>query len=153
MNQEPLKLPDLTLPSTLGDFPLRAPRQEKMLLYFYPKDNTAGCTKEATQFAEAFSAFRRKKIMIVGVSRDSVASHQRFQAKYELPFVLIADTEEKLCHHFDVIKDKTMYGKKVRGIERSTFLIGTDHRVIHAWRKVKADGHAQEVLAWVKTNI
>ncbi|MDR1530427.1 MAG: peroxiredoxin [Burkholderiales bacterium] len=153
MTDTSLFLPDLTLASTRGDIALHAPRKDWLLLYFYPRDNTPGCAKEALQFAAVYPRFRKQNVEILGVSRDSVASHHRFREKYALPFDLISDADEKLSSHFGVIKNKILYGKKFRGIERSTFLIDNNLRVTREWRNVKADGHAEETLAWIKDNI
>jgi thioredoxin-dependent peroxiredoxin len=120
------------------------------VLYFYPKDNTPGCTTEGADFRDLHSQFARLGAVIAGVSRDSLKSHQGFKAKMDFPFELLSDPDEKLCAQFDVIKMKNMYGKQVRGIERSTFLIGPDGSLVREWRKVKVDGHAAEVLAAVK---
>jgi peroxiredoxin Q/BCP len=120
------------------------------VLYFYPKDDTPGCTLESQNFRDLHAAFGKLGVRVLGVSRDSLASHAKFQGKYSLPFELASDPEEKLCNQFDVIKDKNMYGKKVRGIERSTFLVDADGVLRKEWRKVKVDGHAAEVLAAAK---
>ena len=121
-----------------------------MILFFYPKDNTPGCTTEALQFREKFKDFSRAGATVYGVSRDNMKSHDDFKMKLELPFELIADTEEKMCHMFGVVKNKIMYGKKVKGIERSTFLIGPDGLVKEEWRGLKVPGHVDDVLAAVK---
>ena len=121
-------------------------RGQFVLLYFYPKDNTAGCTGQAQGFRDAYAQFTAFNTVVLGVSRDSVRSHDNFKAKHELPFDLIADTEEQLCQLFDVIKMKMMYGKQVRGIERSSFLINPDGVLIKEWRKVKVKVHGDEVL-------
>ena len=117
------------------------------VLYFYPRDDTPGCTIEGKDFRDHHAEFGRRGVRVLGVSRDSLASHAKFQTKYELPFELVSDADEKLCQQFDVIKDKNMYGKKVRGIERSTFLVDSDGVLRKEWRKVKVDGHVAEVLA------
>jgi thioredoxin-dependent peroxiredoxin len=117
------------------------------VLYFYPKDDTPGCTIEGKDFRDRYAAFGDLGVRVIGVSRDSLASHAKFQGKYELPFELVSDPDEKLCRQFDVIKDKNMYGKKVRGIERSTFLVDAAGVLRKEWRKVKVDGHVAEVLA------
>jgi peroxiredoxin Q/BCP len=117
------------------------------VLYFYPKDDTPGCTLEGQGFRDRYADFGKLKVRILGVSRDTLASHAKFQGKYSLPFELVSDPDEKLCRQFDVIKDKNMYGKKVRGIERSTFLVDADGVLRKEWRKVKVDGHVDEVLA------
>jgi len=122
----------------------------KLVLYFYPKDNTPGCTNESIAFSEHYKAFRKAGAEIVGVSRDSVKSHENFKAKYGFPFELISDPDEVLCGIFDVIKEKNMYGKKVLGVERSTFLIDAKGVLRQEWRKVKVAGHAEEVLEAVK---
>ena len=120
------------------------------ILYFYPKDNTPGCTTEAMQFRDKFKDFVKAGAIVFGVSRDNMKSHEEFKAKLELQFELIADTEEKMCHMFGVVKNKIMYGKKVKGIERSTFLIGADGLVKQEWRGLKVPGHVEEVLKAVK---
>ena len=123
---------------------------KKIVLYFYPKDNTPGCTTEAMQFRDKFKDFTKAGAVIFGVSRDNMRSHDSFKEKLELPFELIADTEEKMCHMFGVVKNKIMYGKKVKGIERSTFLIGADGFLKQEWRGLKVPGHVDEVLKAVK---
>ena len=121
-----------------------------VVLYFYPKDNTPGCTTEAMQFRDKFKDFAKAGAVILGVSRDNMRSHDGFKEKLELPFELIADTEEKLCHMFGVVKNKIMYGKKVKGIERSAFLVGSDGVLRAEWRGLKVPGHVDEVLKAVK---
>jgi peroxiredoxin Q/BCP len=121
-----------------------------VVLYFYPKDNTPGCTTEAMQFRDQHKDFLKAGAVVFGVSRDNMASHEKFKANLELPFELIADTEEKLCHMFGVVKNKIMYGKKVKGIERSTFLIGPDGILKQEWRGLKVPGHVEDVLKAVK---
>ncbi len=120
------------------------------VLYFYPRDNTPGCTVESQDFAANYGKFKRRKVAVFGVSRDNLRSHERFKAKFDFPFDLIADPDETLCNKFDVMKDKNMYGKKVRGIERSTFLVDADGVLRREWRKVKIDGHVDEVLEALK---
>ena len=117
------------------------------VLYFYPKDDTPGCTLEGKDFRDRHAELGNLGVRVIGVSRDSLASHAKFQGKYELPFELASDPDESLCRQFDVIKDKNMYGKKVRGIERSTFLVDAEGVLRKEWRKVKVDGHVAEVLA------
>ncbi len=117
------------------------------VLYFYPKDDTPGCTLEGKDFRDQYAKFKRLKVRILGVSRDTLGSHAKFQTKYELPFELVSDPDETLCRLFGVMKDKNMYGKKVRGIERSTFLVDAGGVLRHEWRKVRVDGHVAEVLA------
>jgi peroxiredoxin Q/BCP len=118
-----------------------------LILYFYPKDDTPGCTSEASQFRDLYSQFQAKKARIVGVSRDSAESHRRFKEKFSIPFELLADTESKLCDAFGVIVEKNMYGKKSKGIARSTFLIDGSGTIVKVWPKVNVDEHADEVLA------
>ena len=122
-----------------------------VVLYFYPKDNTPGCTTEAMQFRDFHQEFVNAGAVVFGVSRDNMASHDKFKQNLELPYELIADTEEKLCHMFGVVKNKIMYGKKVKGIERSTFLIDGDGILRAEWRGLKVLGHIDEVLEAVKT--
>ena len=121
-----------------------------MVLYFYPKDNTPGCTTEAMEFRDQYQQFVDEGAVVFGVSRDNMKSHDDFKAKLELPFELIADTEEKMCHMFGVVKNKIMYGKKVKGIERRTFLVGADGTLKQEWRGLKVLGHVEEVLKAVK---
>ena len=123
---------------------------KKLVLYFYPKDMTPGCTTEALQFRDLYAEFEQAGAVIFGVSRDNLASHDKFRTQLELPFDLIADTEEKLCHMFGVVKNKIMYGKKVKGIERSTFLVDAEGVLRQEWRGVKVAGHVQEVLEAVR---
>jgi peroxiredoxin Q/BCP len=150
-NLSGLTVPDFTLPATGGvDFSLSAARGKSLVIYFYPKDNTPGCTTEAQQFRDLYPAFKQADCEIVGVSRDSIKSHEGFKEKFTLPFALLSDTEEKLCTLFDVIKMKKLYGKEVRGIERSTFVIDKDGVLRQEWRAIKADGHAKEVLDFVQ---
>ncbi|MDE2128382.1 putative peroxiredoxin bcp [mine drainage metagenome] len=122
----------------------------KLILYFYPKDMTPGCTTEAMQFRDLYPQFDKAGAVIFGVSRDNLVSHDKFRANLELPFDLIADTEEKLCHMFGVVKNKIMYGKKVKGIERSTFLVDAEGVLRQEWRGVKVAGHVEEVLEAVR---
>jgi peroxiredoxin Q/BCP len=117
------------------------------VLYFYPKDDTPGCTLEGKDFRDQHARFKKLKVKVLGVSRDSLASHAKFKSKYELPFELVSDVDESLCRLFDVIKEKNMYGRKVLGIERSTFLVDGQGVLRREWRKVKVDGHVAEVLA------
>lgn len=121
-----------------------------VVLFFYPKDNTPGCTTEAMQFRDHHKDFIKAGATVFGVSRDNMRSHDEFKSKLELPFELIADTEEKMCHMFGVVKNKIMYGKKVKGIERSTFLVGPDGLLKEEWRGLKVPGHVEEVLKAVK---
>lgn len=144
------KVNDFTAETNDGPISLSDFSGKYLVLYFYPKDNTPGCTNESKDFRDQYDAFKSLNAEIVGVSRDSLKSHQNFIDKYELPFELIADTEESLCNQFDVIKEKNMFGKIGRGIERSTFLINPKGVLIAEWRKVKVAGHADEVLKTVK---
>jgi thioredoxin-dependent peroxiredoxin len=123
---------------------------QAVVLYFYPKDNTPGCTTEAMQFRDQHKDFVKAGAVVFGVSRDNMASHEKFKTNLELPFDLIADTEEKLCHMFGVVKNKIMYGKKVKGIERSTFLMDASGVMRAEWRGIKVAGHVEEVLKAVK---
>ncbi|MDM7457637.1 MAG: peroxiredoxin [Tepidimonas sp.] len=123
---------------------------QTLVLYFYPKDHTPGCTTEALQFRDQYQEFIAAGAQVLGVSRDNLKSHEDFKAKLELPFDLIADTEEKMCHMFGVVKNKIMYGKKVKGIERSTFLISPEGILLQEWRGIKVPGHVDEVLKAVK---
>ncbi len=145
-------VPDFTLPATGGtDFKLSAARGKSLVIYFYPKDNTPGCTTESQQFRDLYADFQKAGCEVVGISRDSLKSHENFKAKFTLPFALLVDTEEAACALFGVIKLKNMYGKQVRGIERSTFVLDRHGELRREWRGVKADGHAQEVLQFVLT--
>ncbi|MDH3646103.1 MAG: peroxiredoxin [Gammaproteobacteria bacterium] len=138
--------------SVTGDKSVRLKdlRGKKVVLYFYPRDNTPGCTTESQDFRDHHQKFRRQKAVVLGISRDSLKSHEKFRDKFEFPFDLISDEDERVCQLFDVIKDKNMYGKKVRGIERSTFLIDEKGKLRKEWRKVKVNGHVEEVLGAVK---
>ncbi|HYG32134.1 MAG TPA: peroxiredoxin [Methylophilaceae bacterium] len=145
-------IPDFELPSTgnktfkLSDF-----LGKNLVIYFYPKDATPGCTTQGQQFRDAYADFRALDTDIVGISRDSLKSHENFKAKFSFPFELLSDTEEKACSLFDVIKMKNMYGKQVRGIQRSTFVINKQGQLVREWRGVKVDGHVREVLDFIKT--
>ena len=141
------KIPDFKLPTLGGrQVTLKALKGRDVVLYFYPKDDTPGCTLEGKDFRDLHARFIRKGAVVLGVSRDSLKSHEKFCDKYGFTFDLLSDEDEKLCKLFGVIKMKNMYGKKVRGIERSTFLIGGDGKLRREWRKVKVEGHAAEVL-------
>jgi thioredoxin-dependent peroxiredoxin len=145
------KVSDFSAPSTGGTFKLTAQKGHPVVLYFYPKDNTPGCTTEGANFRDLHKSFAKLGAVVVGCSRDSMKSHENFKAKMEFPFDLLSDADEALCKQFDVIKMKNMYGKKVRGIERSTFVIDGAGNLVREWRGLKVTGHAQEVLDFVKT--
>ena len=130
---------------------LKSLRGKKVVIYFYPKDATPGCTTEGQDFRDLHGKFKRQNAVIFGVSRDSIASHERFREKQKFPFDLISDPDEKLCTQFDVIREKTLYGRKYMGVERSTFLIDEAGKLRQEWRNVKVKGHAEEVLEAVKT--
>lgn len=125
-------------------------RGQNVVIYFYPKDSTPGCTLEGQDFRDLHAKFRRAKTVILGVSKDSITSHEKFKAKQNFPFDLLTDEDGKICDKFDVIKEKNMYGRKFMGIERSTFLIDADGKLRREWRKVKVKGHAAEVLEAAK---
>ena len=142
---------DFTAAASGGPFKLSAHKGKPVVLYFYPKDNTPGCTTESQEFRDLHKEFAKVGAVVFGISRDTVKSHDGFRAKHELPFDLISDADEKLCSQFGVMKMKNMYGKQVRGIERSTFVVGRDGNLAKEWRGVKVPGHAQAVLDFVKT--
>ena len=145
-------VPDFELSATSGiTFKLSNHLGKTLVIYFYPKDNTPGCTTQGIQFRDSYPDFKALNAEIFGISRDSLKSHENFKSKFGFPFELLADTEELACDIFGVIKMKNMYGKQVRGIERSTFIIDKNGRLVHEWRGVKVDGHAQEVLNFIKT--
>lgn len=145
------KVPDISLHLT-GDTQVKLSdyRGKPLVLYFYPKASTPGCTTEGLDFTANIAKFRRQKAVILGASRDKLKAQENFRAKQNFPFDLVSDPDEKLCELFDVIKLKNMYGKQVRGIERSTFLIDADGKLVQEWRKVKVNGHVDEVLEAVK---
>jgi peroxiredoxin Q/BCP len=146
------QISDFTLPATDGaTFTLSSARGQHLVLFFYPKDNTPGCTTEAQQFRDLHESFCQANCIVAGISRDSLKSHENFKAKFTLPFELLSDTDETVCNLFGVMKQKMMYGKQVRGIERSTFVFDSQGILRHEWRGLKADGHAQEVLDFVST--
>ncbi|MBX6392688.1 MAG: peroxiredoxin [Burkholderiales bacterium] len=145
-------VPDFSLPGTGGKtFQLSKLKSKYVVLYFYPKDNTPGCTTEGQEFRDLYDQFKAAGCEVYGISRDSLKSHENFKAKQGFPFELLSDENEEVCKLFDVIKNKTMYGKQVRGIERSTFLLDRKGAILQEWRGVKAAGHAQNVLDYVKT--
>lgn len=139
--------------ATTGDTKMRLKelRGKNVILYFYPKDSTPGCTLEGLDFAAMHAKFRRQNTVIFGVSRDSLASHEKFKAKQNFPFELISDPDEKVCRKFDVIHEKSLYGRKFMGVVRSTFLIGADGKLRAEWRKVKVKGHVDEVFDAVRS--
>jgi len=142
------KAPPFLGPATDGNLlSLESFKGKWVILYFYPKDNTPGCTQEGNDFTEHFKAFRKRNAEVVGVSRDSVSCHASFKEKFSFPFELISDEDEKICKTYDVIKEKNMYGKKSMGVERSTFLIDPSGTLVHEWRKVRVSGHVEAVLA------
>ena len=154
--KEPLEMlgkpvPEFSLPATGGGtFRLSGNRGSKLVLYFYPKDNTPGCTLEGAAFRDLHKQFRKAGAEVYGVSRDTLASHEKFKSRMRFPFELLADEDEKICKQFGVMKLKNMYGRKVRGIERSTFAIDAKGVLAREWRGVKVPGHAEEVLSFVK---
>lgn len=143
---------DFTLPSTGGtDFTLSSARGKSLVIYFYPKDNTPGCTTESQHFRDLYPEFRNAGCEVVGISRDSIKSHENFKARFTLPFALLSDADEQVCSRFGVIKMKKLYGKEVRGIERSTFVVDRNGALRREWRGIKVDGHADEVLKFVQS--
>lgn len=147
------KAPDFTLPTDgAGTVRLSDLKGQHVVLYFYPKDDTSGCTAEACQFRDLFPKFGRSDAVVIGISRDSVASHDKFKKKYKLPFTLAADEQGKVTERYGVWVQKSMYGRKYMGIERSTFLIDGKGVIRGVWRKVKVPGHAEEVLAAIKAS-
>lgn len=145
-------VPDFQLPATSSkNFQLSNYLGKNIILYFYPKDSTPGCTTQGVQFRDAYADFQALNTEIFGVSRDSLKSHENFKAKFSFPFELLADTEELACTLFGVIKMKNMYGKQVRGVERSTFIIDKNGILVKEWRGVKVEGHAAEVLNFIQT--
>lgn len=145
------QVPDFTAACTSGSFRLSALRGKNLVLYFYPKDSTPGCTTEGAQFRDSYAAFQAANTEIFGISRDSLKSHENFKNKMEFPFQLISDIDETVCQLFDVIKMKNMYGKQVRGIERSTFVVDAQGVLKRQWRGVKVPGHVAEVLEFVQS--
>ena len=145
------KAPPFTLEGTGGSWSLGDAAGTPVVIYFYPRDNTPGCTQEGADFAEAHAQFKKAKTRIVGISADSVAAHEKFKTKMQFPFELLSDPDKKVCKLYDVIQEKSMYGKKFLGIERSTFLIDGKGVMRQVWRKVKVNGHAAAVLAAVKS--
>jgi thioredoxin-dependent peroxiredoxin len=145
------KVPDFSLPSTGGQpWQLSSARGKVVVIYFYPKDNTSGCTKEGIAFRDLNAELRKARAVVVGISPDSLASHGKFSSKFGFPFELLSDAEKKACAIFGVWKEKSLYGRKYLGVERSTFLVDAEGVLRREWRKVKVDGHALEVLEAVR---
>jgi thioredoxin-dependent peroxiredoxin len=144
------KAPNFTLEGTGGSWSLSDGAGSSVVIYFYPRDNTPGCTQEGEDFTAAYAQFKKAKALIVGISADSLAAHEKFKQKMAFPFELLSDPDQQVCKLYDVIQEKSMYGKKFSGIERSTFLIDGKGVLRHIWRKVKVNGHAAAVLAAVK---
>jgi peroxiredoxin Q/BCP len=143
---------DFELPSTgNATFKLSAQRGKNVVVYFYPKDNTSGCTLEGQEFRDFYPDFAKANTIVVGISRDSLKSHEGFKTTYDFPFELLSDKDETACELFGVMKLKNMYGKQVRGVERSTFVFDANGTLVKSWRGLKAPGHAAEVLAFVQT--
>jgi peroxiredoxin Q/BCP len=145
------KLPNLTLPATGGkDIALADFKGKPLVVYFYPKDNTPGCTQEGQDFRDVYKDFSKAGIALLGISRDSIKSHENFAEKYKFPFPLLSDPDEVACKAFDVIKEKSLYGRKYMGVDRSTFLFDKAGKLAREWRGVKVKGHAEEVLEAAK---
>jgi peroxiredoxin Q/BCP len=145
------KSPDFSTTDENGkEVALKDFRGKTVVLYFYPKADTPGCTKEACEFRDTYSAIKRTGAVLLGISKDTAASQKKFQEKFSLPFPLLADAEKKIANLFGVVKEKNMYGKKVMGIARTTFVIGPDGKIKHIFKNVKPEGHAEEVLAYLK---
>jgi peroxiredoxin Q/BCP len=143
---------EFSLPATGGgSFTLSSALGKHLVIFFYPKDDTPGCTTEAVQFRDLYEQFQQANCSVIGISRDNLKSHENFKEKFTLPFELLSDTNETVCEMFGVMKEKSMYGKPVRGIERSTFVIDKTGKLRREWRKLKADGHAREVLDFITT--
>jgi len=143
------KAPEFSLEGTGGEWSLEDAAGKPVVIYFYPRDNTSGCTQEGLDFAALHPQFKKAKATVIGISPDSLASHEKFKAKMGFPFELLSDPGEKVCKLFGVIQEKSMYGKKYMGVERSTFVIDGKGVLRHEWRKVKVKGHAEAVLATV----
>jgi peroxiredoxin Q/BCP len=142
---------DFTLPDQDGNpVTLSSFAGKPVVLFFYPKADTPGCTIEACGFRDHFKKLQKAGVVVLGISRDTVRAQKKFQEKYDLPYPLLADADQVICKRFGVIKEKSMYGKKVTGIERTTYVIGPDRKLIHEFNKVKPEGHAEEVLALLK---
>ena len=151
MSDRPV-LPDFELPATGNQrFSVSAFRGHPFILYFYPRDDTPGCTDEGAQFRDLHSQFLKAKVPLFGISRDTLASHEKFKKKMSFPFELLSDADERVCNALGVMKMKNMYGRQVRGIERSTFVIDREGRIAKDWRGVRVPGHAQQVLDYVRS--
>lgn len=147
-----INIDDFELPATGGtSFKLSEQRGKQVVVYFYPKDDTSGCTIEGQEFTALHDDFKRANAVVVGVSRDNLDSHAKFKTKFGFSFELLADVDEKVCEQFGVMKLKNMYGNQVRGVDRSTFVFNTQGQLVKAWRGLKAPGHAAEVLAFVQS--
>lgn len=145
------KAPDFTLPDQNGEpVTLSSFKGKPIVLFFYPRANTPGCTIEACNFRDSYAKLTRAGLSVLGISPDTSKAQKKFEEKFSLPYTLLADADKTVAKLFDVLKEKNMYGKKVMGIERSTFFIGPDFKIVNVWRKVKPEGHADEVLAWYK---
>ncbi|MBZ5665517.1 MAG: thioredoxin-dependent thiol peroxidase [Acidobacteriia bacterium] len=148
------KSPDFSTTDENGkEVALKDFRGKTVVLYFYPKADTPGCTKEACGFRDSYAAIKKTGVVLLGISKDTAASQKKFQEKFSLPFPLLADPEKKIANLFGVVKEKNMYGKKVKGIARTTFVIGPDGKIKHIFNNVKAEGHAEEVLAYLKSAV
>ena len=144
------KAPAFSLEGTAGAWSLEDAKGTAVIIYFYPRDNTSGCTQEGRDFAALNAQFKKSKAVVLGISPDSVASHEKFKKKMSFPFDLLSDPEQKVCNLYGAFKEKSMYGRKYMGVERSTFLIDAQGVLRHEWRKVKVKDHAEAVLAAVK---
>lgn len=144
-------VPDFSAASTDGEFSLSAQRGRKLVLYFYPKDNTPGCTRQGADFRDRHDDFVEAGAVVLGVSRDSLGSHARFRSKLQFPFELVSDADETLCRAFDVLREKNLYGRKVRAVERSTFVVDADGKLAREWRGVRVPGHVEEVLEFIRS--
>jgi peroxiredoxin Q/BCP len=145
------KAPDFTLPDQNGDpVALKSFRGKTVVLFFYPRADTPGCTIEACGFRDAYKKLEKTGAVILGISGDTAKAQKKFEEKYDLPYTLLADSDRKICDAFGVVKEKNMYGKKVKGIARTTFIIGPDGKIAHIFNNVKADGHAEQVLEYLK---
>ncbi len=152
MTPKPNELfPDFTLPDQDGnDVTLSSLRGKPVVLFFYPRADTPGCTIEACGFRDQFAKLKKAGVVVLGISRDTVKAQKKFRDKYELPYTLLADADQKLVKSLDLVKPKTMYGKLVSGVERTTYIVGADGKLLHTFEKVKPEGHAEEVLALLK---